>query len=134
MKKSLMSLFALGLVGGILGGAVYNTAMAQEPGMRGREASIRFVQYGGIRDWRTDRDDSLFVQDGYRHWYRVQLMGPCTGLEYASRVRFLPSDGAGTFDRFSWINADGERCKVQSVRQIRGEPDVRNHPHPRGRS
>ena len=132
MKKTLIPLFAIGLVGGILSGAVYNAAMAQERGPRVQEARIPFVQHGGIRDWRADRDDVLFVQDGYRRWYQVDLMGPCTGLEFANRVRFLPSDGAGTFDRFSWINADGERCKVQSVQQIRGTPSVRNHPGYRG--
>ena len=133
MEKALLPPFVLGLAGGILG-AAGNAAMAQDHAPRVREARIPFVQYGGIRDWRTDRNDSLFVQDGYRHWYQVRLMGPCTGLEFASRVRFLPSDGAGTFDRFSWINADGERCKVQSVQPIRGEPEVRNHPRPRDRS
>ncbi|MBX7199545.1 MAG: hypothetical protein K1X51_09220 [Rhodospirillaceae bacterium] len=131
MKNTLFATLAAAVMAG--GFAVTATPAAAQ-NMRASEARIPFVQYGGIRDWRTDRDDSLFVQDGYRHWYRVQLMGPCVGLEFASRVRFLPSDGAGTFDRFSWINADGARCKVQSVQQIRGEPDVRNHPRPRDRS
>lgn len=133
MKKTLIPLFAIGLMGGLVTGAVHNSAMAQDHRPpRVQEARIPFVQYGGIRDWRADRDDVLFVQDGYRRWYKVDLMGPCVGLEFANRVRFLPSDGAGTFDRFSWINADGERCKVQSVQQIRGVPSVRNHPGYRG--
>ncbi len=132
MKKALLPLAALGLAGGLFGGAVHSAALAQDRGSRVQEARIPFVQYGGIRDWRTDRDDSLFVQDGSRRWYRVELMGPCAGLEFTDRVRFLPSDGAGTFDRFSWISAGGARCKVQSVQQIRGVPSVRNHPGYRG--
>lgn len=133
MKRALLPFFVIGLVGGFASAAVYNTAAAQDRYGQsfGREARIPFVQHGGIRDWRTDRDDSLFVQDSGRHWYRVSLMGPCNGLDFASGVRFLPSDYAGTFDRFSWIVANGQRCKVQSVQQIPGEPDVRNHPHPR---
>lgn len=132
MKKTLVATLLAAVTVGGFAASVAAPAAAQS--MRAREARIPFVQYGGIRDWRADRDDVLFVQDGYRRWYRVELMGPCVGLDFANRVRFLPSDGAGTFDRFSWISAGGERCKVQSVQQIRGEPDVRNHPHPRDRS
>lgn len=128
MKKSILAALAAALVVG--GFAASAPAPAQAQGVR--EARIPFVQYGGIRDWRTDRDDELFVQDSGRRWYHVELMGPCVGLEFANRVRFLPSDGAGTFDRFSWISADGERCKVQSVTPVRGVPNVRNHPGYRG--
>lgn len=127
MKKIVFALAAVGLVAGLTSG-FGAPAMAQGV----REARIPFVQYGGIRDWRADRNDVLFVQDGHRRWYQVDLMGPCNGLEYANGVRFLPSDGAGTFDRFSWISADGERCKVESVQAVRGVPRVRNHPGYRG--
>ncbi|MHB1207749.1 MAG: DUF6491 family protein [Rhodospirillaceae bacterium] len=112
----------------------FMASSAQAQPSRAREARIPFVQYGGIRDWRTANDQEVFIQDSGRRWYRAELMGPCNGLEFANGVRFLPSDSAGTFDRFSWIVANGERCKVQSVVPIRGEPDVPNYPHPRGRS
>jgi hypothetical protein len=46
------------------------------------------------------------------------LLGPCIGLEYANRVRFLPSDSAGDFDRFSSIQMGRQLCKVQSVKKI----------------
>jgi hypothetical protein len=97
------------------------------------DARIPFVQYGGIRDWRTANDREIYIQSADRRWYRAELMGPCIGLEYANGVRFLPSDSAGTFDRFSWIVANGQRCKVQSLAQLSGEPAVPNHPRPRYR-
>jgi hypothetical protein len=97
-------------------------------------ARIPFVQYGGIRDWRTDNDRELYAQGSDRRWYRVELMGPCTGLEFANGVRFLPSDSAGTFDRFSWIVANGQRCKVDRVEALQSEPTVANHPRPRVRA
>jgi hypothetical protein len=96
----------------------------------GPQASIRFVQHGGIYDWRAANDETLFVQSAERKWYRVDLVGPCIDLGFASRVRFLPSDAAGTFDRFSSIVAAGKRCKVQSVTEAQ-EPDLPQHPHPR---
>ena len=124
MKAPVLLMVAAGLMAGSL-----TASAAVSP----RESRIPFVQYGGIRDWRTASDDELFIQDSGRRWYHVALMGPCTGLSFASGVRFLPSDSAGTFDRFSWIAANGERCKVQSVERIPGEPDVPNPPRPRAR-
>ena len=127
MKTPVLAMVAAGLIVGGFTGLASNAAVAAGV----REARIPFVQYGGIRDWRTASNDELFVQSRDRRWYHVELMGPCNGLEFANGVRFLPSDSAGTFDRFSWIQADGERCKVQAVTQIRGEPYVPNHPRPR---
>jgi hypothetical protein len=130
MKKSILAkIGAAALTAGV---ALMSSTAGAAP--RQGEARIPFVQYGGIRDWRTANNQEIFIQDSGRHWYRASLMGPCNGLEFASGVRFLPSDSAGTFDRFSTIVADGQRCKVESVVHLRGEPDVSNHPHPRDRS
>jgi hypothetical protein len=82
------------------------------------EAKIGFVQYRGIYTWEAVNDHRLYVQDRGRQWYQVDLLGPCIGLEYANRVRFIPSDGAGDFDRFSWIQMGRERCKVDSVKKV----------------
>jgi len=120
MKLAFALLAASLLVGG-----------AADAASRSNEAKIRFLQHGGIRDWRTDNDRELFIQDASRLWYRAELSWPCTGLAFASGVKFLPSDGAGTFDRFSYIIANGERCKVQSLTRLPSEPNVRNHPSPR---
>ena len=128
MKAPILAVVAAGLIAGGFAGLTATTASAAGV----REARIPFVQYGGIRDWRTGHDDELFVQGRDRRWYHVALMGPCNGLEFANGVRFMPSDSAGTFDRFSWIQTSDQRCKVQSVTAIRGEPYVPNHPRPRG--
>ena len=128
MKKAFVAKVGAAVVAASLGFTIASAVAAPHS-----EARIPFVQYGGIRDWRTANDREIFIQDSGRHWYRAELMGPCNGLAFASGVRFMPSDSAGTFDRFSWIVAGGERCKVQSVQRIAGEPDVPNHPHPRGR-
>lgn len=87
------------------------------------ESKIAFVQHRGIYSWQAVNDSRLYVQDAGRQWYQVDLLGPCTGLEFADRVRFMPSDPAGDFDRFSWIQMRGQRCKVQSVKKV--EPPTR---------
>lgn len=82
------------------------------------EAQIHFVQYGAVNNWHADNDRMLYIQDRGRQWYRVDLFGPCMGLEYANGIRLIPSDGAGTFDRFGSIASRGQRCKVESVKRI----------------
>jgi len=82
------------------------------------EARINFVQYNGIRDYHAVSDRLLYVQSRDRNWYQVDLFAPCTGLEFAMGVRFRPSDGAGTFDRFSSIDMRGQSCKVRSVKRV----------------
>ena len=51
-------------------------------------AYIPFANHGGIRDWKADRDQGLWVQDVHRHWYYAKLMGPCTGLDFAETIAF----------------------------------------------
>ena len=82
------------------------------------------MQHGAINSWHADTDTLLYVEGRDRQWYRVDLLAPCSGLEFASGVRLLPSDGAGTFDRFSYIGIRGQRCKVESVKKI--APPIRN--------
>ncbi len=85
------------------------------------EAQIRFVQYGTVNNWHADNDRVLYVEDRGRQWYQVELFGPCLGLEYANTIRLIPSDGAGTFDRFGHIVSGDQRCQVESVKRI-GDP------------
>ncbi len=87
----------------------------------GREASIRFADHGGIHDYKPVNDELLYVQSRDRSWYRVQLVGPCNGLNFALGIRFEPEPD-GTFTRFSHVRVDGQRCPVHSVVAIPGKP------------
>lgn len=115
--RKIASIFGLGLLlaGCASGGCphTFDTAAADAP-----EANIRFVQHGGIYDYHAVNDRLLYAQSRARDWYQVTLFAPCIGIEYANGVRFLPSDGAGTFDRFSYVSTRGQRCKVESVKQV----------------
>jgi hypothetical protein len=81
---------------------------------RGPEVSIPFADRGGIRDWRAIGPNTLLVEGTNRHWYRVELYGPCIELPFAERVGFNANPG-GEFDRFSAVLVRGQRCAVKSV-------------------
>jgi hypothetical protein len=78
------------------------------------DAYIPFANQGGIRDWEADRDRGLWVQDVHRRWYYAKLMGPCIGLNFATRIGF-DTHPMGRFDKFSSIVVPGSgRCTVQT--------------------
>jgi len=86
-------------------------------------AYIPFANHGGIRDWKADRDQGLWVQDVHRQWYYAKFMGPCTGLNFAQTIGF-DTHPLGRFDQFSAIvvpGSGGGRCTVQSF-TVSGAP------------
>ena len=59
--------------------------------------------------------------DGTR--YRAETMGPCLGLDFATRLAFVNRGGFNNIDRFSSVVlADGTRCGFQSFDQLKS-PD-----------
>jgi len=105
MKTHLLfPLVGLSLVAGAVQPAVAKSA----------EASIPFVNHGGIDDWQAIDRRTLYIRDAQHHWYRATLMGDCLDLDYATRIGFAP--GAGDrLDRFSNILVHGHRCPIASL-------------------
>jgi len=98
-----------------LGAAILGVAGPSLATTPSSEASIPFVNFGGIRDWQADKDQGLWIQDAHRNWYYAKLMGPCFGLNFATAIGFdtRPLD---TFDKFSAIIVPREgKCMVQSL-------------------
>lgn len=85
------------------------------------QASIPFVNHGGIRDWRAADRDTLYVQDSRRNWYRAELMGPCLDLPFAHAIGF-ETRGVDRFDKFSNVVVRGQRCAVQSLVRSEAPP------------
>lgn len=83
------------------------------------QASIPFVNHGGIRDWRALDRDTLYVQDSRRNWYRAEMLGPCLDLPFAHAIGF-ETRGIDRFDKFSNVVVGRQRCAVQSL--VRSEP------------
>jgi len=98
-------------------------AMESKPAEQ-RQATIRFADNGGIRDWssaREDKRDILYIQDRSRKWYRASFIGSCSELTFANAIGFK-TDGTGSLDRFSSIIADGNRCQFYSLTASEGPP------------
>lgn len=77
------------------------------------EASIPFVNHGGIHDWRADGTRGVYVQDQHRRWYYARLMGPCVDLPFANSIGF-ETRGVDTLDKFGTLVVRGQRCAIQS--------------------
>jgi hypothetical protein len=84
------------------------------PSVQGQEVRIPFVNFGGVRSFEADGQDSVYLQDRSRNWYRAELIGPCHGLPWALRIG-IDSRGASAFDRFGTLLVDGERCQLRSL-------------------
>ncbi|GHD03736.1 DUF6491 family protein [Novosphingobium pokkalii] len=98
-----------------------HAAPAKQPAAA--EASIPFLNHGGIRDWRAVGDSTLYVQDQQGQWYRASLMGPAFDLPFAEAIGF---DGRGTdtFDRFASVVVRGQSYPVQSLVKVPGPPSA----------
>lgn len=91
--------------------AASNSASAQAQARS--DASIPFVNHGGVRDWKSVGDDVIYVQDAHRNWYRATLMGPSPDLPFATAIGF-ETRGLDRLDRFSSILISGRRYAIKS--------------------
>jgi hypothetical protein len=82
----------------------------------GPEASIPFVNHGGIYNFVSDRDgQGVYLQDRRRNWYYARFFARCNDLPFAFRVGFKTWGGSDTLDRGSTILTGRERCKIASL-------------------
>ena len=96
-------------------------AKAPRTADRAEEATIPFVQFRGIRDFRAEGRDVLYLQDRSRNWYRAEVMGPCLGLPWARTIG-VDTRGSSSFDRFSILLVEGDRCGIASLTRSSGPP------------
>lgn len=80
----------------------------------GVEASIPFANHRGIRDFQPDGDDGIWLQDARSRWYYGKIIGPCTGLNFATAIGY-ETRGTSSFDKFSGILVDGQKCQLTSL-------------------
>lgn len=101
-------------------GLAASPAVAQGGEMQ-EQASIPFANSGGIRDWRSDGRDTLYLQDRHRQWYKAELMGPATDLPFAWAIGF-DTGPMNRLDRFSTVVIRGQRYPIQSLVKVDGPP------------
>jgi hypothetical protein len=116
MKKIVLALLAAAVAAPSL------AAPAATAPIEAREASIPFVNLRGIRDFRPDGRDAVYLQDRARNWYRAELAGPCYALPWANAIG-VDTRGGNSLDRFGTLIVEGERCPVLSL--IRSEAPPR---------
>lgn len=80
-------------------------------------ASIPFVNLGGVRDWQVESSRALLVESANGRWYRATLMGPCPELRFHNALGFV-TDSTHQLDRFSSVIAGGERCWFKSFERV----------------
>ncbi len=107
MKRLLLSsLFVLPLL------ALPLLAAEKEP--PGKEATISFVNMGGIQDWRPDGEKGLYIDGPNRQWYYATFMSQCIGLNFTEHVGFV-SEPNGNLDKFSSVLVDHRECHIKSL-------------------
>jgi hypothetical protein len=67
-----------------------------------------------IRTFQAPSEDVVYLQDQSRNWYRADLIGPCIGLHVAHGIG-IDTRGSSSFDRFSAIIVDRDRCQLISL-------------------
>lgn len=101
-------------------------AMAQEQNTQatsvqqseyGKEARIPFADSVGIRNWRADGDDAVYLEDNRRRWYRAELFTPTFGLPFVNYIG-IDAGPTGTLDKFGALFIDGERHQLKSLVRI----------------
>lgn len=81
----------------------------------GKDASIPFIRLNGIRDFKADGDDAVYLQDRGRKWYRATLAGPCLGLPFATRISVDTRFSGSSLDRTGTLLVDGQRCRLTDL-------------------
>lgn len=86
-----------------------------------QEAAIPFADHGGIWDWRSSGDQTVYFQDLHRQWYRAKLFSPAFDLPY---VEFIGIDArpSGTLDKWGAVYVHGRRYLFQSFEKVGGPP------------
>ena len=70
-------------------------------------ASIPFADKGNIRDWVSNGERTIYIEDSHDDWYKARLMSRSFDLPYAWKIGFVtgPSDA---LDKFSRMPPAGE--------------------------
>jgi len=87
------------------------------------DASIPFVNHGGVRNWEVESSRALLVESANGRWYRATLAGPCPELRFHDSLGFV-TDSTHQLDRFSSVIAGGERCWFESFERVPGLTDA----------
>jgi hypothetical protein len=97
-------------------------AAATAPVLTGPEASIPFVNHGGIYNFHAANDQGIWLQTRRGQWYYGKFFAPCTGIQFAQALGFV-AGATGSLDRWSTLFSRGTgRCNLTSLRTSEAPP------------
>ncbi|MEJ2410527.1 MAG: hypothetical protein P8Y58_16305 [Novosphingobium sp.] len=85
------------------------------------EASIPFANHGGVWNWRSEGNRTLYFEDNRKVWYKAELMGFSTDLPFVNFIG-LDTRPNGTLDRWSAVYIHGQRYPLTSFVKVDGPP------------
>jgi hypothetical protein len=104
---------------------------SEKPRELAPEASIPFVQHGGIHDWQADDRKGVWIQDRRRQWYYASFNAPCLGLDFALTIGF-DAGTMGVLDRFGYIIVpEHDRCPIKSLTRSENPPPAKKKKAPK---
>jgi hypothetical protein len=118
-RTSVLTLAAASLLGG---------CAIQHQGAPSAQASIPFVEFGNINDWRAEGADGIYIQSTDRHWYHATFMARCIDLPYAENIGFRTTPPL-PMDKFDSILVRGQPCYFRTFEKVPGPPS-NNPPKP----
>jgi hypothetical protein len=88
----------------------------------GKETSIPFIGTIGLYNFEADGDRGVWLQDQQRRWYYATVIGPCTGLPFATRIGVDTRFGGSQLDRTGTLLVDHQHCPINSLVTSNGPP------------
>lgn len=84
-------------------------------------AEIAFANHGGIDDWRSDGDRTIYFKGNGNRWYKAVLFAPATDLGFREGLR-IDTGPTDTLDKWSAVIIHGQRYPFTSFEAIAGKP------------
>jgi hypothetical protein len=115
-------LAAASLAGAVVPAAARQQSPAWPADKLGKETSIPFIGTIGLYNFEADSDRGVWLQDQQRRWYYATVLGPCTGLPFATRIGVDTRFGGSQLDRTGTLLVDRQRCPINSLVASNGPP------------
>ena len=87
-------------------------------------ASIPFVDFGNINDWRADGTKGIYIQSDNRQWYYATFWSACLDLTTAEHVGFRTNPPM-PMDKFDSIIVGHQECNFRTLEKSPGPPGTK---------